>query len=127
MKTVLVVEDDTGIQAMIGMALEDKGYRILHSIDGPSLRLALEQQPDMILLDVHMPRMDGVQVSQELRENGLTAHIPIVAMTAAPEEADRAGLVADQWLNKPFDLDDLYRIVAHWTSGSGNKPLTARD
>jgi CheY-like chemotaxis protein len=115
---VLVVDDDANVQQLIADALGDEGYRVLPSVDGDSLRVALAEQPQLILLDVMMPHMDGVAVSQWLERDPATAHIPVVAMSALGREGAPEGLVVDDWLPKPFDLDDLYRLVAAWVRAS---------
>jgi CheY-like chemotaxis protein len=112
--TVLVVDDDPNIQQIIADALGDEGYRVLPSVDGESPRVALAEQPQLILLDVMMPHMDGVEVSQWLERDPATAHIPVVAMSALGREGAPPGLLVDDWLPKPFDLDDLSRLVEAW-------------
>lgn len=79
---VLVVDDDASITEVIRAAMEDEGYRVLTAVDGGALPLAHTQRPDVILLDLHMPAMDGAEVSRRLRADPATAHIPIIVMSA---------------------------------------------
>jgi CheY-like chemotaxis protein len=112
--TVLVVDDDPDIQELVAIALEEEGYRVLCSVDGASLPVAVSEQPQLVLLDLNMPGMDGTAVSQRLRQEPTTQHIPIVVMSAAGSQAARAGLIHEDWLYKPFDLNDLFAIVERW-------------
>src|SRR3954469_24013771 len=85
-QTVLVVDDDADIRNAITAALEDEGYAVRCALGGTVLRVAQEAPPpDVILLDVMMPHIDGAKLSQLLRANPRTAQIPIVAMTAMPK------------------------------------------
>jgi CheY-like chemotaxis protein len=113
--TVLVVDDDEAIVDMLTMALEGEGYRVLSAIDGSALRLATEQHPSVILLDIQMPVMDGVEVSRRLRADPRTTAIPIIAMSAQDRLHSTAhSMDADDRLAKPFNLRQLYDLVARW-------------
>lgn len=106
--TVLVVEDDPAIREMVARALDDQGYRTLTAVDGASVAVAQSQQPDVILLDLLMPGMDGPAVSAALKANPATAAIPIVGMsTSSDVRRISAAMQADAVLAKPFELDDL--------------------
>ena len=113
--TVLVVDDDPSIVEFLTEALEDEEYRVVTSVDGDSIRVAHDVRPDVILLDIMMPVMDGVEVSRRLRQDPATARIPIVVMSARDRlrETTRA-MDIDGRLPKPFDLDFLYATVEHW-------------
>jgi two-component system alkaline phosphatase synthesis response regulator PhoP len=114
--TVLVVDDDPIIVDVLRAALEDDGYAVLTAVDGAALPLARQAQPALILLDIMMPGMDGVEVSKQLRADPATAHIPIVAISATTHLRALAGqMPIDDRLPKPFDLDALSTIVARWT------------
>ena len=114
-KTVLVVDDDQGIVELLTMALESQGYDVISATDGAALRLAREHVPALILLDIEMPIMDGVEVSRRVRADPQTARIPIVVMSAHDRLDDKgAGMQANEGLAKPFALDDLYKTVARW-------------
>ena len=115
--TILVVDDEPNIRETVALALQDEGYHVLQATDGDALEIARVEQPDMLLLDVNMPGMDGIEVSQRIRHSSVTAHIPIIGMSAAVARGLRDGMIADDWLHKPFDLDTLYQIVARWLRG----------
>lgn len=115
--TVLVVDDDTSIVDVIVMALEDEGYQVLRAVNGEALQIARDLHPDLILLDIMMPVMDGVEVSQRLRADAATADIPIIAMSAHSRLQATSGVMqADDRLPKPFRLEHLYDVVAQWTA-----------
>jgi CheY-like chemotaxis protein len=113
--TVLVVDDDPGIVHFLDMALEDEGYRVLVAADGEALQVAHDLRPNLILLDILMPDMDGVEVSQRLRADPVTAGIPIVVMSAQDRLHSAAALMPiDDQLPKPFTLDRLFSILDRW-------------
>ena len=109
MKNVLVVEDDTAMAIAIRDGLEYEGYRVAVASDGEDgLRLAGETLPDLILLDVMLPRMSGLSVCRKLRSQG--KEVPIIMLTARSQELDkveglRAG--ADDYVSKPFGFLEL--------------------
>ncbi len=119
MGTVLVVDDDRAIVELVEIALEDQGYVVLSAVNGAALQIARDQQPDVILLDILMPGMDGVEVCQRLRADPATASIPIVAMSAQDRlHASSSQMAVDDRLSKPFEIAGLYTTVARWTQGA---------
>jgi CheY-like chemotaxis protein len=113
-RTILVVDDDQAITQVLAYALTEEGYTVLNAVDWASLELARTEQPQVILLDVMMPVLNGVEVSQRLRADPATAHIPIIAMSAHVRGPLPPGLLVDDWLAKPFTLDQLYRVIGRW-------------
>jgi CheY-like chemotaxis protein len=113
--TVLVVDDDPHLVAFLMAALEEEGCQVLSAVDGAALQLAHERPPDLILLDIMMPIMDGVEVSCRLRADPVTAQIPIIIMSARHRLAVLGPrLSVNDQLAKPFDLTALYTTVARW-------------
>ena len=112
--TVLVVDDDPAMLKLISVLLEDEDYRVITTSGDAVLSIAPTLRPDVILLDVRMPGTGGVGLSRQLRENPETRHIPLIALTADLARGIREGMVADEWLGKPFNLDSLYEGVARW-------------
>lgn len=108
--SILVVEDNADIQSYIGSLLEDR-YQIRYASDGrDGMNKAAEFMPDLIITDLMMPIMDGVGLVQEIRQNQILNHIPIVVITAktsaeAKQEAFEAGV--DAYLHKPFNAKEL--------------------
>jgi len=108
---VLVVDDDADIVDAVTLALEGEGYRAIAATGGAVLRRAEEAQPDVVLMDVMMPVLDGAKLTRLLRANPRTAHIPIVAMSALPHKDAPREMRYDAWLSKPFDLLNLLLVL----------------
>jgi DNA-binding response OmpR family regulator len=108
---VLVADDDPDILALVSFRLERAGYDVLGAQDGDeALRLALERTPDLAVLDVMMPKLDGYEVTTRLRQNGSTRRMPIILLTARVQEADIARgfeVGADDYVKKPFSPQEL--------------------
>ncbi len=116
---VLVVDDDAMIVDLLETALEDEGYLVLATVGADALPLARDQQPDVILLDINMPGMDGVEVSRRLRSDPATERIPIIVMSAQDRLRATGPLMAvNDRLPKPFDIRTLYEKVARWVCAS---------
>ena len=112
-KTILFVEDETNIVDILSFNLEREGYNTIEAYDGQTgLQLAREQNPDLILLDLMLPRMNGFDVCKQLRAEGCA--IPIIMLTAREEEADKVlglELGADDYITKPFNPLELVARV----------------
>jgi len=110
-KKILIVEDERDLAELIAMQLERAGYAPHQAHDGRTgLQLATELRPDLILLDVMLPELTGIEVAQRLRVDPATAAIPIIMLTAKAAETDEvAGLSAgaDDYITKPFSLSVL--------------------
>jgi CheY-like chemotaxis protein len=114
-RTVLVVDDDAAIVEVLQEMLQDRGYRVLAAVGDEALRLAREAHPDVILLDLLMPGMDGATLARRLRSEPATAQIPLIAMSGADRLwAKEARLPTDDLLAKPFHFGDVYALVDHW-------------
>lgn len=105
-KKILVVEDDPSIRRVIVIALKSEGYAVVeHATGDQAVETAFEEKPDLVLLDVMLPRKDGIEICRELRANPETADLPIVMLTAKVDERDIVtGLDAgaDDYVTKPF-------------------------
>ena len=115
-KTVLLVEDDADLVALISLVLQEGGYRVKIACNGREALAKLENDiPDLILLDMKMPVMNGPEFARALEvRHGRQA--PIVVLTAAADAHRRAAEVgADAWLGKPFDPDALLSTVRRYT------------
>ncbi len=115
--TVLVVDDDPVIQKLLQVNFEMEGYDVVVAGDGEEgLAMAREEQPDLILLDVMMPKMNGLDVAAALRADAVTEAIPIIMLSAKAQASDvQAGidLGVDDYVTKPFDpLELLDRVAA---------------
>jgi DNA-binding response OmpR family regulator len=112
---VLVVDDTESVRLLIAMNLEIEGFDVCLAGDGEeALGLVDEVRPDLITLDVMMPRLDGLATARRLKSSPGTAAIPIVMVTAAAQDADRRrGIEAgvDAYITKPFEPDELVGTV----------------
>jgi CheY-like chemotaxis protein len=112
---ILVVDDDVLLRHSVADVLEDEGYVVEHAMDGiEALAKIAVSPPDAILLDVLMPRMNGKQLLEALRDDERTAHIPVLMMTAIQGfDAHRTtALGAADLVEKPFDIDELLNKIA---------------
>ena len=112
---VLVVDDEAPIRLLCRVNLEAEGMEVLEAGDGPSgLEAARRERPDVVLLDVMMPGLDGWRVAEELLEDPATSGIPIVFLTARAELRDRTrglDLGGLDYVTKPFNPVDLARLI----------------
>ena len=110
-QTILVVEDEEDIRELLRFNLEREGYAVLQAPDGrQGLELARSRRPDLILLDLMLPVMDGFAVCRELERDPETSSIPVVMLTARGEAVDRIlglELGADDYVVKPFNVREL--------------------
>ena len=124
MRTILIVDDEPGIVEISRDYLVRAGFRVLTAGEGETaLRLARTEQPNLIVLDLMLPGIDGLDVTRILRQDTLTRQIPIIMLTARVEEADRLiglELGADDYITKPFSPRELVartRAVLRRTEG----------
>jgi DNA-binding response OmpR family regulator len=112
---VLVADDDDDILVLVAFRLERAGCEVITARSGDeALKLAIEHTPDLAVLDVMMPGLDGYGVTRELRRTEQTSEMPVILLTARAEEADVArGMAAgaDDYVKKPFDARDLRERV----------------
>ncbi len=103
---ILIIEDDVASHALVRYLLEAAGHRTLSAFDGAvGVRIALDQQPDLLLCDLQMPIMSGYQVIQSLREYALWKKVPVIAVTAFSMAGDREKTLAagfDEHISKPI-------------------------
>lgn len=111
MAVILIVDDEEPIQELLKFNLEKEGYTVLVADDGPSaLKIVEEKHPDLVVLDVMLPGMDGMEVCNQLRQNSKFRDIPVIMLTAKVEEIDKVlglELGADDYLTKPFSPREL--------------------
>jgi len=108
---VLAADDDEDILGLVAFRLERSGYDVLQARDGEeAFELAVREQPDLAVLDVMMPKLDGFEVTRRLRAEAATSRMPIILLTARAQDADvqqgfDAG--ADDYIRKPFSPNEL--------------------
>src|SRR5688500_2791695 len=102
MTRVLVVEDDPSLRSLIVEVLREIGHTTLEAADGQAaVQLAQTEQPDVVLMDLLLPVLDGTEAIRQLKHDPATRHITTVAMSAFPARLSEAGLLADRLLPKP--------------------------
>lgn len=118
---VLAVDDDPVIQRLLEVNLELEGYDVRLASDGAeAVEAARDFRPDVILLDVMMPIMDGWEACRTIKEDPELAHIPVVFLSARAQDVDvekGTEMGATAYLTKPFDPEDLLDLVAELVSG----------
>ena len=129
-KTVLIVEDEKNIVDILRFNLQREKYKTLEAYDGAEgLKQARTGSPDLILLDVMLPKMNGFDVCKTLREEG--NNVPVIILTAREEESDKVmGLEigADDYITKPFSMRELIaRVGANIRRNAMSAPGTAAD
>jgi DNA-binding response OmpR family regulator len=114
--TILVADDDPDIQSLVVLRLERSGYRVIRASDGQeALDLALAEHPDLAVLDIMMPKLDGCEVTRSLRSHPETADMPVILLTARVQDGDvTRGLEAGatDYVKKPFSPQELGARVA---------------
>ena len=129
-KRVLVADDDTKILKVVGEALRQDGYTVMTATDGATaLQLCRSFNPHLIILDVMMPAMDGLEVCSRLRASG--SQVPVLILSACGDETDRVvgfRLGADDYLTKPFSISELLlRVKAILRRLSNGAPTASED
>ncbi len=129
---VLVVDDDRTLQTLLRLELTGEGFEVITASDGPeALQLAIEAAPDVVVLDVVMPGLTGMEVLERLRATSQTATTPVILLTGRPLEAtERLALQrgADHYMTKPFEIETLVARIHAAVSRTGSardvSPLT---
>jgi DNA-binding response OmpR family regulator len=126
-QTLLIVEDDLDIADMLNAYFRVQGYEVLTVNWGEDgVRTCLSSSPDLVILDIRLPDIDGFEVAKRLRGNRKTANIPIIFLTEKRERSDRLRgleLKADDYITKPFDIQELRLRVRNALTRSQHLPL----
>jgi two-component system alkaline phosphatase synthesis response regulator PhoP len=114
-KKILIVDDEEDLVETVRFPLEMEGYHVLVSYNGEdALNQARKENPDLILLDLMLPKLDGYKVCRLLKFDDRYKHIPILMLTAKTQERDKTlGMEtgANEYITKPFEMDDLIKKV----------------
>jgi DNA-binding response OmpR family regulator len=118
-RRVLLVDDDPALRRLISTTLGEQNFELLQAVDGEeALRIARQQQPALVLLDVNLPKLDGFEVCRQLKSDPAMASIKVVMLTARSSEADRVRarqVDADDYFVKPFSpvqlLNKVYALL----------------
>ena len=116
MAKILIAEDERDIRELVEFALHYNGHDVLTAVDGMSAwELTRVEKPDLVLLDVRMPRMDGYELCRRIKGSDELCHIPVAFLSAKGQEAEvRAGMDAgaEEYILKPFSMDLLIQTIA---------------
>jgi len=114
-ETILIIEDEKNIAELVKFNLEKEGFRVQYSAKGATgLDLARKIKPDLLILDLMLPEIDGLEICKVLKKNDATLHIPIIMLTAKAQETDKIiglELGADDYITKPFSPRELVARV----------------
>jgi two-component system cell cycle response regulator DivK len=122
MSTVLIIEDNEKNMKLARDVLQVKGYQTLEAATGEEgVRLAKEKVPDLVLMDIQLPGINGIDAFKQLRADPKTARIPVVALTASVTPTDRSAITAagfDAFVSKPISLKEFLDTVKRLVDGS---------
>ena len=120
-KLILIVEDEPKNLTLLRDLLQVSGYKTIEATDGEQgIELAKSKKPDLILMDVQMPKMDGLEATRILKADTTTSNIPVLALTSYAMKGDKERILeagCDGYLAKPIDIKELLKIVAEYLSG----------
>lgn len=120
--TILYIEDNPENRMLVRRVLEAEGYRVIEAKDGiQGLGCLQSETPDLVLMDINLPEMDGYEVTTRLKQMPLMANVPVVAITANVMKGDREKTFAagcDGYISKPIDIDSLPGQVAKFLRGT---------
>ncbi|RMV71395.1 Sensory box histidine kinase [Pseudomonas caricapapayae] len=115
MAQILIIEDNAANMRLTELLLTSAGHGVLSAVDAETgLKLARERQPDLILMDIHLPEMDGLAATALLKKNAVTAAIPVVALTAMAMKEDKEKIRlagCNAYIIKPLRYKELYRVI----------------
>lgn len=115
---ILYIEDTPDNQLLVKRILAAEGYQILIANDGiQGLAMAQRERPDLILMDINMPELDGYSVTAQIKADARLAHVPVIALTANVMKGDREKVLAagcDGYIQKPIDVDQFPQQIARY-------------
>jgi CheY-like chemotaxis protein len=127
---ILVVDDSADNVALISLDLQQQGYRVVTASNGEdAITIAISMMPNLILMDINLPTLDGLGATRRIRENDALREVPIIAITAFGTEGfQRAAYDAgvSGYLTKPLDLDRMHQLIARLLSPSGSGSLSGQ-
>jgi two-component system cell cycle response regulator DivK len=122
MSLVLIIEDNDKNMKLARDVLQAKGYQTLEAVTGEDgVRLAKERVPDLVLMDIQLPGINGIEAFRQLRADPKTARIPVVALTASVTPTDRSAITAagfDAFIGKPINLKEFLDTVKRLAAGA---------
>jgi len=117
-KTILIVEDEPKNMTLTRDLLKISGYQTIEAVDGvQGVEKAKASKPDLILMDIMMPKMDGLEATRIIKANEKTKHIPIIALTSYAMKGDREKTIeagCDGYIAKPIDIKEVLKAIEHF-------------
>lgn len=127
---IMVVDDSADNVALISLDLQQQGYRVVTASNGEdAVTVAISMMPNLILMDINLPTLDGLGATRRIRENDALREVPIIAITAFGTEGfQRAAYDAgvSGYLTKPLDLDRMHQLIARLLSPGGSGSLSGQ-
>ena len=121
---ILVVEDNNRNRRLLKILLESRGYEVIEAVTGEeAMRYLRDSKPDLILMDIQLPNVDGLELTRNIKNNPKTADVPIVAVTAYAMKGDRERILeagCDGYISKPIDTRKLILLVTETLKNSSN-------
>jgi two-component system cell cycle response regulator DivK len=122
MNTILIVEDNDKNMKLARDVLQAKGYQTLEAVTGEDgVKLAREKVPDLVLMDIQLPGINGIEAFRQIRGDAKTARVPVVALTASVTPTDRSAISAagfDAFIGKPINLKEFLETVKRVIDGA---------
>jgi two-component system, cell cycle response regulator DivK len=122
MNTVLIIEDNDKNMKLARDVLQNKGYKTLEAVTGEEgVKLARDHVPDLVLMDIQLPGINGIEAFKQIRADASTARIPVVALTASVTPTDRSAITAagfDAFIGKPINLKEFLETVKRMVEGA---------
>ncbi len=120
-KVILIVEDDPKSLILARDLLQVSGYKTIEATDGEQgVELARTKKPDLILMDIQMPVLDGIEATRILKADAITRNIPVLALTASAMKEEEEKILqagCNGYVSKPFDIQEFLKTVAEYLSG----------
>jgi len=117
---ILIVEDNMDTYELVHFILEKNGFETFLAVNGrDGVNAALKQRPNLIIMDMSMPEMDGWTATALIKKNEMTSSIPLIALTAHALPGDRQRAMdagCDEYITKPMDLDELVEAIQYWVN-----------
>jgi two-component system cell cycle response regulator DivK len=117
-RQILYIEDNPDNRTLVRRILQSEGYTIREASDGPSgLKMAAEQLPDLVLMDINLPEIDGYEVTARMKQLPGMQQVPVIAVTANVMKGDREKTLAagcDGYIQKPIDIDTIASQIEHF-------------
>jgi two-component system cell cycle response regulator DivK len=130
-KKILVVEDNQDSRELVVKILKNKGYQIIEAVDGEeALEKVSTEKPDLILMDISLPKLDGYEVAKRLKDHEEFKHIPVVAFTAHAMKGDREKFISigfEGYISKPINIHELPNQIRAYLKGKWESILDGKE